>query len=106
MVERRPNPSGLASGAPMVGFGGVYHRAGQRPDPVAQPTLRCASNITPFDLFLQGLDLLLHSLEARMDLERLAEGVQCVLVVADVLHDEAKTRQSPEMPRLAGQDLA
>ena len=45
---------------------------------------------TALDLLLQGLDLLLHSLEARMNLKRLAICVQRVLVVADVLHDEAK----------------
>ena len=50
------------------------------------------SEIAPFDLFLQGLDLLLHALEAGIDLNRLAVGVQRVLVVADVLHDEAKAR--------------
>src|SRR5262245_20673392 len=61
------------------------------------------SEIAPFDLFLQGLDLLLHALEAGIDLNCLAVGVQRVLVVADVLHDEAKARQRPEVPRLAGQ---
>lgn len=50
------------------------------------------SEIAPFDLFLEGLDLLLHALEAGIDIKRLAVGVQRVLVVADVLHDEAKAR--------------
>src|SRR5215470_9884252 len=64
------------------------------------------SDFPPLDLFLQRLDLLVHPLKARIDLERLAIGVERVLVVTDVLHDEAKARQRPEMPRLAGQHLA
>src|SRR5262245_58306532 len=39
-VERSENPSTHLWGPAPDGFRGVYHRAGQRPDPVAQPILR------------------------------------------------------------------
>src|SRR5215470_2257484 len=39
-VERQRNPSRAFPRRDRWWFRGVYHRAGQRPDPVAQPTLR------------------------------------------------------------------
>src|ERR1700747_2116525 len=46
-------------------------------------------DIAPFDLFLEILDLLVHALEARIDFEGLAIGIERALVVSDVLHDQA-----------------
>ena len=41
----------------------------------------------------------------RVDRERLAEGVERALFVAEILHDHAKPRQRAEMARLADQYL-
>ena len=49
-----------------------------------------ASDVSPLDLFLQRFDLLVHPLEARIDFERLAIGVERVLVVTDLLQNEAE----------------
>src|SRR3984893_10596109 len=76
------------------------------PQPVSSARREAPLYVAPFDFFLQGLDLVDHALEARIDLKRLAIGIERALVVADVLHDEAEARQRPEMPRLAGQHLA
>src|SRR5215475_4323656 len=64
-----------------------------------------ASEIAPLDLFFQVLDLLVHSLEAGVDLYRLGISLERVPVVADVLHDQSKARQRREMTRLTGQHL-
>jgi len=49
-----------------------------------------ASDVSPLDLFLQRFDLLVHPLEARIDFKRLAIGVERVLVVTDLLQNEAE----------------
>src|ERR1700722_20379104 len=67
----------------------------ERPD-------RATSDVASLDLFHQRFDLVRDPLEPGVDVERLAIGVEGALVVADVLHDEAKPGQRPEMARLAG----
>src|ERR1700751_1348035 len=62
-------------------------------------------DIAALDLLAQGLDQVRHLLKMRIDGERLAEGLQRVLVVAEFLHDHAKTRERAEMARLSRQDL-
>src|SRR5258706_14919528 len=63
------------------------------------------SDVAAFDLFTQALDQLRHLVEVRVDRERLAEGVERALFVAEILHDHAKPRQRAEMARLADQHL-
>src|ERR1700760_1457387 len=63
------------------------------------------SDVAAFDLFRQRLDQLRHLVEVGIDRERLAEGVQRPLVVAEVLHDHAEPGQRAEMTGLAYQHL-
>src|SRR6266404_6291795 len=63
------------------------------------------SDIAAFDLFAQALDQLRHLFKVRVDRERLAEGIERALFVAEILHDHAKPRQRAEMARLADQYL-
>src|SRR5450631_3517899 len=67
---------------------------------------RASLDFASFDLFDQRLDLFRDALEPRVDVERLAIGIERALVVADVLHDQADPGQRPEMARLPGQHLA
>src|SRR5260370_27001818 len=59
------------------------------------------SDIAAFDLFAQGFDQLRHLVHVRIDRERPAEGIKRALVVAEILHDHAKTRQRAEMAEVA-----
>lgn len=63
------------------------------------------SKIPPLHLLRQRLHLLVHSLQPRIDLERLAVGLQRVFLVADLLHDHAEAGQRAEVAWLAGQHL-
>src|SRR6266481_7800763 len=63
------------------------------------------SDVAAFDLFAQALDQFRHLVEVRIDRERLAEGVERALFVAEILHDHAQPRQRAEMARLADQYL-
>src|ERR1700687_4476215 len=58
------------------------------------------SDVAAFDFFAQGLDQLRHLVQMRVEGERLAEGVERALLVAEILHDHAKPRQRPEMAGL------
>ena len=62
-------------------------------------------NIPALDLFLQGLDQLGNALDARVDRQRAAIDFQRLLVVADVLHDQAEAGKRAEVARLAAQHL-
>ena len=73
--------------------------------PQIAPQIGARSDIAAFDLFGQGLDQLRHLFEVRVDGERLAEGVKRALVVAEILHDHAKSGQRAEMARFADQHL-
>src|SRR4029077_14866082 len=64
------------------------------------------SNIPPLDLLGQRLHHVGDVLEVGVDRQRLAVGFERVLVVADVLQDEAEARQRAEMARLERQHLA
>src|SRR5579863_5993025 len=50
------------------------------------------SDIAPLDLLLQRLDLVGDALDARIDVEHFAVGLKGVLVVADLLQDQAEAR--------------
>src|SRR5882724_2412630 len=64
-----------------------------------------ALDIASFDLFAQALDQIRHLFEMRVDGERLAEGIERALLVADVLHDHAEPCERAEMPGFAAQHL-
>ena len=51
--------------------------------------LSAVANVAAFDFFAQGLHQLRHPFEMRVDGERLAEGIERALVVAEILHDHA-----------------
>src|SRR5580698_9758775 len=63
-------------------------------------------NIPPLDLLGQRLHDVGDVLEMRVDRQRLAVGFERVLVVADVLQDEAEARPRGEVARLERQHLA
>src|ERR1700733_16319445 len=63
------------------------------------------SDVAAFDLFGQRLDQFRHLLQVRIDVERLAEGIERALVVAEILHDHAEACERAEMPGLADQHL-
>src|SRR5580704_4257974 len=64
------------------------------------------SDIPPLDLLGQRLHDVGDVLEMRVDHQRLAVGFERVLVVADVLQDEAEARPRAEVARLERQHLA
>ena len=64
------------------------------------------SDIPPLDLLGQRLHDVGDVLEMRVDRQRLAVGFERVLVVADVLQDEAEARPRAEVARLERQHLA
>src|SRR3954447_9365148 len=66
---------------------------------------RAGSDIPALDLFGQRLDQVGNALEMRMHGERAAEGVERVLVVAELLQDHAQARQRAEMAWLPRQHL-
>src|SRR5580700_1618317 len=63
-------------------------------------------DIAPLDLLGQRLHHVGDVLEMRIDRQRLAVGFERVLVVADVLQDEAKARPGTEVTRLERQHFA
>src|SRR6202021_1087946 len=67
--------------------------------------IRARSDVPTLNLLAQGLDQFRYLVEVRVDGERLAEGVERALFVADILHDHAKSGQRAEMARFADQDL-
>src|SRR5580704_835670 len=64
------------------------------------------SDIPALDLLGQRLYHIGDVLEVRIDRQRLAVGFEGVLVVADVLQDEAEARPGAEVARLERQHLA
>src|SRR5262245_61574908 len=64
------------------------------------------SDIATFNLFLQGLHEIGNAFHSRIDGERAAVNIKRVLVVADLLQDQAKSRQRAEMARFALEHLA
>src|SRR5216683_830481 len=69
----------------------------------AHPTVAgsCRSDIPAVDLVGELLDQVGDALEVRMDRERAAVNVERLLVVAELLQDDAEPRQRAEMARLA-----
>src|SRR5229473_6868258 len=73
----------------------------------AHPTVADgASDIPAVDLVGELLDQVGNALEMRMDRERAAVDVERLLVVAELLQDDAEPRQRAEMARLAREHLA
>src|SRR6266568_7676501 len=66
---------------------------------------RKSSDIAPFDLFGQLLDQVGNALKVGMHGKRAAEGVERMLVVAELLEDHAQAGQRPEMAWLALEHL-
>src|SRR5262245_42720307 len=64
------------------------------------------SDIAAFNLFLQGLHEIGNAFHSRIDGERAAVNIKRVLVVADILQDQAKSCQRAEMARFALEHLA
>src|SRR5262249_50231854 len=59
------------------------------------------SNIPALDLFAQRLHLIGDFLHVRVDRKCLAEGVERLLVLADLLQNHAQAGKRPEVARLA-----